>query len=80
MLRRTTRMRGALTRPAHPIVAGPRATLTRAMTAAPAGTPFRTQIRVRYEETDAAGVVYYANYLRYFEVARAWAPPRGEDR
>lgn len=36
----------------------------------PEGEPFRTQIRVRYEETDAAGVVYYANYLRYFEVAR----------
>jgi acyl-CoA thioester hydrolase len=25
---------------------------------------------VRYAETDAAGVVYYANYLAYFEVAR----------
>ena len=32
--------------------------------------PFRTPIRVRYQETDAAGVVYYANYLVYFEVAR----------
>jgi acyl-CoA thioester hydrolase len=36
----------------------------------PARGPFRVPIRVRYEETDAAGVVYYANYLRYFEVAR----------
>ena len=27
-------------------------------------------IRVRYAETDAMGVVYYANYLTYFEVAR----------
>ena len=27
-------------------------------------------MRVRYAETDAAGVVYYANYLVYFEVAR----------
>ena len=35
--------------------------------------PFRTRIRVRYEETDAAGVVYYANYLVYFEVARVEA-------
>lgn len=26
--------------------------------------------RVRYGDTDAAGVVYYANYLRYFEAAR----------
>jgi acyl-CoA thioester hydrolase len=27
-------------------------------------------LRVRYAETDAMGVVYYANYLTYFEVAR----------
>ncbi len=39
----------------------------------PAGGPFHTRIRVRYEETDAAGVVYYANYLVYFEVARVEA-------
>jgi acyl-CoA thioester hydrolase len=32
--------------------------------------PFSTPIRVRYADTDAAGVVYYANYLTYFEVAR----------
>ena len=31
---------------------------------------FRMPLRVRYEETDAAGVVYYANYLTWFEVAR----------
>ena len=29
-----------------------------------------TQIRVRYQETDAMGVVYYANYFTWFEVAR----------
>lgn len=28
------------------------------------------RLRVRYEETDAMGVVYHANYLRYFEVGR----------
>jgi acyl-CoA thioester hydrolase len=28
------------------------------------------KIRVRYAETDAMGVVYYGNYLTYFEVAR----------
>jgi acyl-CoA thioester hydrolase len=28
------------------------------------------KVRVRYAETDAMGVVYYANYLTYFEVAR----------
>ena len=31
---------------------------------------FTTQVRVRYAETDAAGVVYYGNYLTYFEVVR----------
>lgn len=31
---------------------------------------FVTRLRVRYAETDAAGVVYYANYLTYFEVVR----------
>src|SRR3989337_1480232 len=28
------------------------------------------RIRVYYEDTDCAGVVYYANYLRYFERGR----------
>lgn len=28
------------------------------------------QIRVYYEDTDAAGVVYHSNYLNYFERAR----------
>ncbi len=31
---------------------------------------FKTTIRVRYEETDQMGFVYYANYLVWFEVAR----------
>jgi len=30
----------------------------------------RTQVRVTYAETDAMGVVYYANYLRWLEVGR----------
>ena len=30
-----------------------------------------TTVRVRYAETDRMGVVYYANYLVWFEVARA---------
>jgi acyl-CoA thioester hydrolase len=29
-----------------------------------------TTIRVRYAETDKMGIVYYANYLVWFEVAR----------
>ena len=32
---------------------------------------FISRIRVRYAETDQMGVVYYANYLVWFEVARA---------
>ena len=32
--------------------------------------PFRFQVRVYYEDTDAAGVVYYANYLKFMERAR----------
>ncbi len=31
---------------------------------------FTLPIRVYYEDTDAGGVVYYANYLRFFERAR----------
>jgi acyl-CoA thioester hydrolase len=30
-----------------------------------------TSLRVRYAETDRMGVVYYANYFVWFEVARA---------
>lgn len=30
----------------------------------------KSRIRVRYQETDRMGVVYYANYLTWFEVAR----------
>jgi len=38
----------------------------------------RTTLRVRYAETDRMGVVYYANYLVWFEVARAdWLRERG---
>ena len=35
-----------------------------------ASTPFRWPVRVYYEDTDAAGVVYYASYLRFLERAR----------
>jgi len=31
---------------------------------------FRWPVRVYYEDTDAGGVVYYANYLRFLERAR----------
>jgi len=32
--------------------------------------PFFWPVRVYYEDTDAGGVVYYANYLKFFERAR----------
>jgi acyl-CoA thioester hydrolase len=37
---------------------------------AAATQPFFWNVRVYYEDTDAAGVVYYANYLKYLERAR----------
>jgi acyl-CoA thioester hydrolase len=37
-----------------------------------------TVVKVRYAETDQMGVVYYANYLVWFEVGRvAWCDARG---
>ena len=33
------------------------------------GTPFRHRIRVRWNECDLQGVVFYANYLMYFDIA-----------
>jgi acyl-CoA thioester hydrolase len=35
-----------------------------------APTPYALPVRVYYEDTDAGGVVYYANYLRFMERAR----------
>ncbi len=32
--------------------------------------PFTLTIRVYYEDTDTCGIVYYANYLKFFERAR----------
>ena len=31
---------------------------------------FRWPVRIYWEDTDAAGIVFYANYLRFFERAR----------
>jgi acyl-CoA thioester hydrolase len=42
--------------------------------------PFQLPIRVYYEDTDAQGVVYYANYLRFMERARTeWLRSLGID-
>jgi acyl-CoA thioester hydrolase len=37
---------------------------------ADADTAFRHTLRVYWEDTDAGGVVFYANYLKFFERAR----------
>jgi acyl-CoA thioester hydrolase len=36
-----------------------------------AAPPFHWPVRVYYEDTDAGGVVYHANYLRFMERARS---------
>lgn len=43
--------------------------------------PFSWPVRVYYEDTDAGGVVYHANYLRFFERARTeWLRAQGIDQ
>jgi len=42
--------------------------------------PFEFPVRVYYEDTDAQGVVYYANYFRFMERARTeWLGSLGVD-
>ena len=42
---------------------------------------FCWSVRVYYEDTDAAGIVYYANYLKYFERCRTeWLRSLGVDQ
>ena len=42
---------------------------------------FDLPVRVYYEDTDVAGVVYYANYLRFIERARTeWLRSLGVDQ
>ena len=42
--------------------------------------PFAWPVRVYYEDTDAQGVVYYANYFRFLERARTeWLRSLGVD-
>ena len=46
-----------------------------------AAEPFFWPVRVYYEDTDAAGVVYYANYLKFTERARTeWLRALGFDQ
>lgn len=42
------------------------------------GAIFSWPVRVYWEDTDAGGIVYYANYLKFFERARTeWLRTRG---
>ncbi|MEK6424466.1 MAG: tol-pal system-associated acyl-CoA thioesterase [Burkholderia gladioli] len=42
---------------------------------------FHWPVRVYYEDTDAGGIVFYANYLKYFERARTeWLRACGLDQ
>lgn len=51
------------------------------MTASNTPREFRLSVRVYYEDTDAAGIVYHANYLRFMERARTeWLRQLGFDQ
>jgi len=44
-------------------------------------SPFTWTVRVYYEDTDAGGIVFYANYLKFFERARTeWLRAAGVDQ
>ena len=44
-------------------------------------TDFRHTLRVYWEDTDAGGVVFYANYLKFFERARTeWLRSLGHEQ
>jgi acyl-CoA thioester hydrolase len=46
-------------------------TVERRRAVAPSPAPHLFRLRVYWEDTDAAGIVYYANYLRFVERARS---------
>ncbi len=54
------------------------------MTTTPNGRPpaaFEWPVRVYWEDTDAGGIVFYANYLKFFERARTeWLRALGIDQ
>ena len=68
------RSAGSATRSAEiaPAAPGSPAALGRGSRSEPRGdaTAYAFPVRVYYEDTDAAGVVYYANYLKFLERAR----------
>ncbi len=43
--------------------------------------PFQLRLRIYWEDTDAGGVVFYANYLKFFERARTeWLRSLGHEQ
>ena len=51
------------------------------MSASPETAPFVWRSRVYYEDTDFSGLVYHANYLKFFERARTeWLRALGRDQ
>ena len=51
------------------------------MKSEPKPSAFTIPIRVYYEDTDTGGVVYYANYLKFFERCRTeWVRLSGHDQ
>ena len=45
---------------------------------APKNTTFEWPVRIYWEDTDAGGIVFYANYLKFFERSRTeWLRSRG---
>lgn len=72
----------AIPDPAHTRAGGPGTapTASPADVASPAYA-YSWPVRVYYEDTDAGGVVYYANYLRFFERCRTeWLRALGFDQ
>ncbi|OIP15362.1 MAG: tol-pal system-associated acyl-CoA thioesterase [Comamonadaceae bacterium CG_4_9_14_0_8_um_filter_57_21] len=48
---------------------------------APFAETFTWPVRVYWEDTDAGGIVYYANYLKFFERSRTeWLRAKGIDQ
>jgi acyl-CoA thioester hydrolase len=47
----------------------------------PVDALYRFQLRIYWEDTDAGGVVFYANYLKFFERARTeWLRSMGHEQ
>jgi acyl-CoA thioester hydrolase len=57
-------------RPAAAARRGDNPALMTVSTASPTAAAFAHRVRIYWEDTDAGGVVFYANYLKFFERAR----------